>query len=100
MKKVEHIIAMFFVTMILLFKVAGVHVLTHHVNDDDIQHCEVCHITTAASFTPILDVDSTVLPQPEYFFTEQKLNNCSKSVVFNNRHLSSYLYTRPPPKLF
>ncbi len=98
MKNVKHITAIFFVTMILLFKVAGLHALSHHADDDDVQHCEVCHITLVDSLTPLLETESPVLPQVEYYFPEKKINTTHERVVFKNRHLSGYLFTRPPPQ--
>lgn len=99
MKNVKQHIAIFYVALILLFKVVGLHALTHHTDDTDGQHCEVCHITTAVGFIPLLETETPVLKQTDYYFSEQKFNNRTTYVVFNNRHLSSYLFTRPPPQL-
>ncbi len=99
MKNLKHHIAMFYVALILLFKVGGLHALTHyHADDTDVQHCEVCHITTAVNFIPLLDVEIAVLSQPEYFFLEQKVTNNASNIVYSNGDLSSYFCTRPPPQ--
>lgn len=95
----KNFITMFFVTLFMLFKVAGLHSLSHHGEDIDVQHCEVCDITTTVNFTPILQTESLVLPKTEYHFSEPKFNNIAPFVVFSNRFLSSYLHTRPPPQL-
>ena len=97
MKNTKQFIALFYVALILMFKVAALHVLTHHADDTDVQHCEVCHITTAVSFTPLLETKTPIVPQRAYFFTEQKLASTAPFVVYHNTHLSSYLFTRPPP---
>ncbi len=97
MKNKKYFTTMFFVALFLLFKVAGLHELTHHADDADVEHCEVCHITTAVNFIPLLETKTTVLPQTEYFLSEQKFNSIVPCVVFNNKYLSSYLFTRPPP---
>jgi len=99
MKNIKHIIAMFFVTMILLFKVASLHALTHHLDGDNIHHCEICDISTVVDLTSFLEVEPTGIQNARHYFSERKLNLRSQFVVFNNEHLSSYLYTRPPPKL-
>jgi hypothetical protein len=99
MGKVKQHIAIFYLTLILLFKVGGLHALTHHAEDANIEHCEVCIVTAAVNFTPLLETETPVLPQAEYLFLEQKLTNSDSFVVFNNKHLSSYLFTRPPPQL-
>lgn len=90
---------MFYIALILLFKVVGLHALSHHADDTDVQHCEVCHITTAVSFIPLLETETPVLPKTEYYFLAQKINASTSLVVFNNQHLSSYLFTRPPPQV-
>jgi len=99
MKNTKHIFALFYVSLILLFKVAGLHALTHHSDDADDQHCEVCHITTAVNFTPLIEAETPVVPETESYFLEEKFNNYTSTVVFNNRYLSSDLKTRPPPQL-
>lgn len=97
MKNKKHFITLFFVTLFLLFKVAGLHALSHHEDDSDLQHCEVCQVSSVVNFTPLLETEATVLLDTEYFFTEQQINDKALFVTFINRHLSSYLFTRPPP---
>ncbi|TMM59344.1 hypothetical protein FEE95_07895 [Maribacter algarum] len=75
------------------------HALAPHTDEADVQHCEICHITTAVSFTPLLEADIAVVPQTEYFLSEQKQNGTAPNVVFNNKYLSGYHFTRPPPQL-
>ncbi|WP_209400404.1 hypothetical protein [Pseudozobellia sp. WGM2] len=99
MKIVKHNIALFYVALILLFKVAGLHALTHHTDEPDIQHCEVCDITTAVNFIPLLEAEHPVIPQKETFFYEKKISQNTSYVFLGNRHLESYLFTRPPPSL-
>lgn len=97
MKNAKHLIALFYVTLILLFKVAGLHSLTHQADDTDVQHCEVCHITTAVNFTPVLSIEPTTIPLTEFYVWEQKNNIVAPSNALNERNLSSNLFTRPPP---
>ncbi|WP_405414573.1 hypothetical protein [Maribacter sp. Asnod1-A12] len=89
---------MFYVSLILLFKVAGLHSLSHHENDTDIQHCEVCHITTAVNFVPLLEAEPHVFPQIEIYNGEPKITIAAPVLALNQRYLSSYLFTRPPPQ--
>jgi hypothetical protein len=88
---------MFFVALFLLFKVTGLHALSHDEDHSDVQHCEVCEISATVNFIPLLETNHTVLLDKEHFFNEQKINDKALDVTFNNRHLSSYLFTRPPP---
>ncbi|WP_419211505.1 hypothetical protein ACNR9Q_12240 [Maribacter sp. X9] len=97
MKNTKQFIALFYVALILLFKVAALHALTHHTDDNDVKHCEVCHITTAVGFIPLLETDQKKLPQRAHFFSKKELVAIAPFVVYNNKHLSSYLFTRPPP---
>ncbi len=96
-KNRKSFISMFFVALFMLFKVAGLHALSHD-EDSDVQHCEVCHITTAVNFTPLLEVETTALPHIEYFYLEQKTINNAFFVAFKSNHLLNYFFTRPPPK--
>ncbi len=97
MQNKKHIIALFYLVLMLLFKVAGLHALSHDADDGDIQQCEVCHITAAASVIPLLEIETVVLPKPHYFVV-QKVNTTTL-VAFNSQHLSSFLFTRPPPQV-
>lgn len=100
MKNFKHIIALFFITMMLFFKVAGLHALIHHGEDEaEVQHCEVCHVSSISNFTPLLSVDSPTLPQVKHFSSKKALHFNAQVVVVNNVFLSSYLFTRPPPNL-
>ena len=98
MKNAKHLIALFYITLILLFKVAGLHALSHHADETDIQHCEVCHITTAVNFTPLLETQPLVVSPTEFYNWESTITIVTPVVALNERHLSSYLFTRPPPQ--
>ncbi|WP_405397102.1 hypothetical protein [Maribacter sp. Asnod2-G09] len=98
MKNAKHLIALFYITLILLFKVAGLHALSHHSDETDVQHCEVCHITTAVNFTPLLETQPLVVAPTEFYNWEQTITIAVPVVALNERHLSSYLFTRPPPQ--
>jgi len=91
-------IALFYIALILFFKVVGLHAFTAHNDDIGVQHCEICHITTAVNFTPILEADISVVPQTEYFLSERKDSSIAANVVFNSKFLLSYHFTRPPPQ--
>ena len=98
MKNAKHLIALFYITLILLFKVAGLHALSHHADETDVQHCEVCHITTAVNFTPLLETQPLVVAPTEFYNWEPTISIVAPVVALNERHLSSYLFTRPPPQ--
>lgn len=90
-------ISLFFVSLFLFFKVAGLHALSHQEDDLNVEHCEICHVTTAVNFTPLLESEAIVLPEPVFFIEEQKQNGITPYLVFVNDHVTSYHFTRPPP---
>lgn len=97
LKKVKRHIAFFYVALMLIFKVAGLHAITHNADETDLQHCEVCVFTTVVSLTPFLEADIPDLIQKNNYVVEQKLKFTAQNVAFSNQHLSSYHLTRPPP---
>lgn len=97
MKKSTHIIAVFYVSLILLFKVTSLHALVHHEVASHAQHCEACHISTIINCIPLLETDSTLSKVTTYFFVEKQIIDKTLFVPFNNRHFSNYLFARPPP---
>lgn len=99
MKSVKHITATFFITLILLFKVAGLHALTHNGDENEAQHCEVCDIVTTTNFTPALQAKTVVLSNPKVFLLKTPIAKNTITTSFINRYLDSYLFTRPPPQL-
>lgn len=90
-------IASFYIALIILFKVAGLHALAPHGDDMDSQHCEVCHITTAVGLTPLLEADISDVPQAAFFFpiTLGEIN--THQVFLQSAERSGHLFTRPPP---
>ncbi len=99
MKKFQQHIAVFYIAFLLLFKVAGLHAFAHHADDAEVQHCEVCHIITAVNFIPLLETSPTVITQTVDFLGQQQFRISTDELIFCNRHLESYLFTRPPPHL-
>ncbi|MBQ4915022.1 hypothetical protein J8L85_11275 [Maribacter sp. MMG018] len=98
MKNGKHFIALFYITLMLFFKVAGLHAFLHQIDDTDTQHCEVCHITTAVNFTPVIETKPLVLPQTDFYDFEQKTATNTLDFVFKNRFLTDNRFTRPPPQ--
>jgi len=99
MKNSKHVSALFYVTLILLLKVGGLHALTHHDADEtDVHHCEVCIVETVINLTPLIESETPVLPQAEFYFSERELINYTLYVALNKRYLESYHSTRPPPQ--
>ncbi len=98
-KSFKQNIALFYVILILIFKVVGLHALTHlDDNDTDVQHCEVCHIVTTVSLTPILKTESPVFTPKNFYVRETKITGTAICNPHYDRYLTSYLFTRPPPK--
>ncbi|NAS11425.1 hypothetical protein [Poritiphilus flavus] len=98
MKNFKDAISLFFATLFFSLKVAGFHVLTHHTDDTDVQHCELCDITTTISFTPHLSSDSEAISQTTILFSELKLKSEAPQDVFYNEPLEGLRFTRPPPQ--
>jgi hypothetical protein len=98
MKKQKRHIALFCIALMLLFKVAGLHAITHQADDSDAQHCEVCVVTVSVGFEPFLETEAALLPILDRFYFELESSIRSKSVVFHNKHLTSFHLTRPPPQ--
>lgn len=96
--KGKNFITLSFITLFLLFKVSGLHSISHIDDHSNVQHCEICHISTTVNFIPLLETKTNVLPDPEFFITEQKINDKALFVILNSRYLASYLFTRPPPQ--
>lgn len=99
MKSMKKHIALFFITLILLLKVADFHVLTHDADTTDAQHCEVCLVETVVNLTPLIEAESPALPERVYYFSERELINTATYVVISNSYLASYHSTRPPPQI-
>jgi len=100
LKNLKNSITLFYIALILVFKVIGLHSITHHSEDEeDYLHCEVCHITSAVSFIPLLETKTPVLPQETSYFLKNEFSSNDLLVVYSNKYLSSYLHTRPPPKV-
>ncbi len=97
-KSSKNFVTLFFVTLFFVVKVAGLHALSHHDDDSNIQHCEVCEISTAVNFTPLLEAEPTVLQNSAFLFVKQQLNDKALAAIYNNKYLSGYLFTRPPPQ--
>lgn len=99
LKNFKNSISLFYIVFILLVKVVGLHALSHDDDHEDhMQHCELCDISTVFNFIPLLDAESVHIPKTNYFVVAQSDNNKLLDVAFNNKHLSSYLQTRPPPQ--
>jgi len=98
MNSTKRHIALFFVSLFLLIKVAGLHVLTHDVDAADVQHCEICLVETAVNFTPLIEGDNPVLPEATYYFSELERTILTAYVESKGSYLGSYHSTRPPPQ--
>ena len=93
----KNFIILFYVTLFLVFKVGGLHALTHDEDYSNIQHCKICEISTTVNFTPLLKTGTIVLPSTKYFFVKQRLNNKALVDIHKNNYFSGYLFARPPP---
>jgi len=99
MQNVKQHIALFYVALMLLFKVVGLHALSHHTDDGDVNHCQVCEISTEINLTPLVNTEASYATVDCILFPEEKLTNNTFFVAVSNRFLSSNLHTRPPPPL-
>ncbi len=91
-------IALFYITLILILKVGGLHAFAHATDVDDAQHCEVCVVETAVNFTPLIEADDPALPETTYYYSERELIQETPYVDARNSYLGSYHSTRPLPQ--
>jgi len=99
MQNAKQHIALFYVALILLVKVASLHSFTHHTDDGNVNHCEVCEISTVANFTPLVGAEITEICEKPPIFSESNKNTILYKGIVQNHFLASNLYTRPPPPL-
>lgn len=95
--RLKHIVTGFFLVLFLSVKIAGLHVLSHCDDKDNLVHCAVCDLTTAQNMLPAIAPDLpdfTVGP-----FEETGLCPSNKEYVFmgNGTLGSDQLFSRPPP---
>ncbi|SIQ64116.1 hypothetical protein [Maribacter ulvicola] len=70
----------------LLLKVTGSHLLSHHADDVDVEHCQVRHRTTAFNFSLLLEIQPVVVPPTEFYIWEPTISISPLGVVLNQRH--------------
>jgi len=93
----KHSIGFFFLTIFLMVKMAGLHVLAHDGDQDDYAHCIVSDYIVKSQHTPeIAPLDAEVLivmvePFPEVEIS-QEYSFLSVGIL-----TSSQLFSRPPP---
>ncbi|WP_298350643.1 hypothetical protein [uncultured Dokdonia sp.] len=99
MQQQKHYIALFYIALIMVFKVAGLHAFTHHTDDGGIDHCEVCEITSITNFTPLLETEIAQVPVPEAVYIATSLTSATGTISFENKYFLDTSRTRPPPAL-
>jgi len=99
MQNAKQHIALFYVALILLVKVVSLHSFTHHTDDENVNHCEVCEISTVANFTPLVGAKVTEIGEKPIIFSESNNSTIVYQGIVHNHFLASNLYTRPPPSL-
>jgi hypothetical protein len=90
-------ITLFVLTLFLLFKVTGLHALSHHDEDSNFQHCEICKFSTVVNSAPLLEPETTVLSSAIIYFTKERFVPIASVFRYHNKHLSGDLFSRPPP---
>lgn len=99
MQNTKQHIALFYLALMLLVKVASLHSFAHHTDDSNVNHCEVCEISTVANFTPLVGAEITEVGDQPMVFPESNISNSTFNVIIKNKFLASNLHTRPPPSL-
>lgn len=97
MKQLKHIGALFLVTLFLSLKITGLHVISHHGDDDGIQHCEMCEISTTVSFTPLISSFNCEIKVEQFLLEINSSKIEETSLVYFNKTVIGYVFTRPPP---
>lgn len=96
---VKHSIGFFFLTIFLMVKMAGLHVLAHDGDQNHYAHCIVCDHIVKSQFVPEISpigTDYTVLdiePIPGQQVSKQ-YEFLSDGLIATN-----LLFYRPPPRL-
>jgi hypothetical protein len=89
-----------FLTLFLLIKIAGLHVLSHTDSEDDIEHCIVCDIAVTHNLTPVITPNSNdFLIVNITFFDKKNIFNVYNFAV-SSALTTDQLFPRPPPSLF
>ncbi len=99
MQQQKHYIALFFIALIMVFKVAGMHAFIDHTDEGDIEHCEVCEITSITNFTPLLETEIAQVTAPEAVYPVTTLTSITGAICFENKYFLDTSHTRPPPAL-
>ncbi|MBQ4913330.1 hypothetical protein J8L85_02690 [Maribacter sp. MMG018] len=94
---VKHTIGFFFLSIFLMVKMAGLHVLAHDIDQDHYAHCVVCDHVVKIQHTPEifpLTPDYTVAliaPTPQKIITQEY------KFLLDGILASDRLFSRPPP---
>ncbi|SHJ56275.1 hypothetical protein [Pseudozobellia thermophila] len=97
--RLKQYITYFFLVLFLSVKMAGLHVLSHSDDKDNLVHCTVCDLTTAQNLLPAITPDLpdfTVNNFEEIYLQE---SNAEYAFVVNSTLDSDQLFSRPPPSI-
>ncbi len=98
MKSRNNIFLVTFITLFLLTKVTSLHVLGHDDNSSS-NKCELCVISAAVGFTPLLHDNSGVVFSNNILVEYKKKQSHGRSIVHYTKGLTYIHVTRPPPHL-
>ncbi|WP_299434866.1 hypothetical protein [uncultured Maribacter sp.] len=85
-----------FLALFLSLKVASLHAITHH-HDGDIEHCEVCDLTSVNNFTPLLNNYTETPIGNNFLFYAIKNIVSDYSFTYNSNANIDDFFSRPPP---
>ncbi len=97
MKNTRHLISSVFITLLLSFKVLGLHPLTHEESQKEVHHCTLCNITSSVNLEPLLFSEIDTISHPLLDFDSNNDKIVSRLLVYYHNNQGRLLSIRPPP---
>lgn len=95
--RLKESIAYIFLALFLLMKMAGLHVLTHQYDQDQIVHCTVCHQVKISNHTPVLLSDAPDSTSHNLKSGHRPEIVRERNLLIDNTPTPDQLFSRPPP---
>lgn len=98
--RLKNTITSLFLVLFLSMKMAGLHVLYHTDDKDDVPHCTVCDHAIVNNLIPLLspDLPNFTIENTE-FITSRGENSIDYNCIILGKIVSGQLFSRPPPFL-
>lgn len=94
---VKHSIGFFFLTIFLLVKMAGIHVLAHDTDQDHYAHCIVCdHVVKSQDAPELFQASTKYAINASEPVPQERVSN-KYEFLFDGVLATNQLFSRPPP---